>query len=66
MYLRSLKQIVEGISADLGFENLQYLRLEHREVNGERVFGPANGAIGWQLPFSHDNPANGGRGSNVL
>jgi len=48
-YLRSLKQIVEGILADLGFKNLQYLWFEYREVNGERVFGPANGAIWWQI-----------------
>ena len=49
VYLRSLKQIVEGILADLGFKNLQYLWFEYREVNGERVFGPANGAIWWQI-----------------
>ena len=49
VFLRSLKHIVEGILADLGFENLQYLWFEYREVNGERVFGPANGAIWWQI-----------------
>ena len=52
-YLRSLKQIVEGILADLGFKNLQYLWFEYREVNGERVFGPANGAIWWQITVRH-------------
>jgi hypothetical protein len=52
-YLRSLKQIVEGIFADLGFKNLQYLWFEYREVNGERVFGPANGAIWWQITVRH-------------
>jgi hypothetical protein len=49
LYLRSLKQIIEGILAELGFRNLQYLWFEYREVNGERVFGPANGAIWWQI-----------------
>ena len=28
---------------------LQFLWFEYREVNGERVFGPANGAIWWQI-----------------
>ena len=49
VYLRSLRQIVEGILADLGFKNLQYLWFEFREENGERVFGLANGAIWWQI-----------------
>jgi hypothetical protein len=48
-YLRSLKHIVEDILADLGFQNLQYLWFEYREVNGERRYGPANGAIWWQI-----------------
>ena len=47
--MRSLKEIIEGILADLGFRNLQYLWFKYREVNGERVFGPANGAIWWQI-----------------
>ena len=47
VFLRSPKQIVEGIWADLGFKNLQYLWFEYREVNSERVFGPADGAIWW-------------------
>ena len=47
--MRSLKQIVEDILADLGFGNLQYLWFEYREVNGERRYGPANGAIWWQI-----------------
>ena len=46
-YLRSLKQIVEDILADLGFGNLQYLWFEYQEVNGEHRYGPANGAIWW-------------------
>ena len=49
VYLRSLKQIVEGILADLGFRNRQYLYFEYREKNGERMFGPANGGIWWQI-----------------
>ncbi len=49
MYLRSLKQIVEGNLTDLGFKNLQYLWFKYHEVNGERVFEPANGAIWWQI-----------------
>ena len=49
LYLRSLRQIIEGIFAYLGFRNLQYLWFEYQEVAGERVFGPANGAICWQV-----------------
>ena len=45
LYLRSLRQIIQGILAYLGFRNLQYLWFEYREVDGERVFGPVNGAI---------------------
>ena len=41
------------ILTDLGFKNLQYLWFEYREVNGERVFGPANGAIWWQITVRH-------------
>jgi hypothetical protein len=49
VYLRSLKQLVEGILTDLGFKNLQYLWFKYREVNGERVLEPANGEIWWQV-----------------
>jgi hypothetical protein len=49
VYLRSLKQKVEGILTDLGFKNLQYLWFKYREVNGERVPEPANGVIWWQI-----------------
>ena len=45
LYLRSLRQIIEGILAYLGFRNIQYLWFEYREVDGERAFGPANGTI---------------------
>ncbi len=48
-YLRTLKLIIQDILADLGFENLQYLWFEYQEVNGERRYGPANGAIWWQI-----------------
>ena len=48
-YLRSLKHIVEDICADVGFKDRQYLWFEYQEVNGERLFGPANGAIWWQI-----------------
>jgi hypothetical protein len=49
VFLRSLKQIVEGILADIGFKDRQYLWFEYRQMNGERLFGPANGAIWWQI-----------------
>ena len=49
VYLRSLRQIIEGILADLGFRDLLYLWFEYQEVDGERVFGRANGAIWWQI-----------------
>ncbi len=49
MFLRSLRLIIEWILADAGFRELQYLRFEYRKVDGERVFGPANGAIWWQI-----------------
>ncbi len=48
-YLRTLKLIIQDILADLGFENLQYLWFEYQEVNGERRYGPANGAIWLQI-----------------
>jgi hypothetical protein len=48
-HVRSLKHLVEGILPNLGFKNLQYLWFEYRQVNGERVFGPANGAIWGQI-----------------
>ena len=41
--------MIEGILADLGFRDLQYLWFEYREVDGERVFGPANGATWWRI-----------------
>ena len=49
VFLRSLRHIIEGILADIGFRDLLYLRFECQEVAGERVFGRANGAIWWQI-----------------
>jgi hypothetical protein len=37
------------ILTDLGFKNLQYFWFKYREVNGECVLEPANGAIWWQI-----------------
>ena len=37
LYLRSLRQIIEGILAYLGFRNLQYLWFEYREVDGDSL-----------------------------
>ncbi len=48
-YLRTLKLTIQDILVDLGFENLQYIWFEYQEVNGERRYGPANGAIWWQI-----------------
>jgi hypothetical protein len=48
-YLRTLKLIIQGFLADLGFENLQYLWFEYQDVNGERRYGPADGAIWWRI-----------------
>jgi hypothetical protein len=45
VFLRSLRQIAEGILADLRFENIQYLWSEFKEKSGQHIFGPANGAI---------------------
>ncbi len=47
--LRSLTQIVVGILADIGFKDRQYLWFEYRQKNGKNLFGPANGAIWWQI-----------------
>jgi hypothetical protein len=50
-------QTVEDILTDLGVKNLQDLWFKYREVNGERVLEPANGANWWQIttvcPDSH-------------
>ena len=56
LYLRSLRQIIEGwdicISIYLSFDILNIsldLWFEYREMDGKRVFRPANGAIWWQI-----------------
>jgi hypothetical protein len=49
LYLRSLRQIIEDLLRHHGYRNLQYLHFEYRECNGERIFGPANGGIWWQI-----------------
>ena len=48
-YLRSLQRIIEDLVAHLGYRNLQHLHFEYKEVDGERVFGAANGGIWWQI-----------------
>ena len=42
-YLRSLQRIIEDLVAHLGYLNLQHLHFEYKEIDGERVFGAANG-----------------------
>ena len=48
-YLRSLRRIIEDLVAHLGYRNLQHLHFEYKEIDGERVFGAANGGIWWQI-----------------
>jgi hypothetical protein len=48
-YLWSLRRIIEDLVAHLGYLNLQHLHFEYKEVDGERVFGAANGGIRWQI-----------------
>jgi hypothetical protein len=49
LYLRTLRQIIEDLLRHLGYRDLQYLHFEYRECNGERIFGPANGGLWWQI-----------------
>ena len=49
IYLRSLRRIIEDLVAHLGYRNLQHLHFEYKEIDGERVFGAANGGIWWQI-----------------
>jgi hypothetical protein len=53
LYLRSLRHIVEDLIAEMGYQNLQYLHFEYREVDGKRMFGAANGGIWWQITVRH-------------
>jgi hypothetical protein len=49
LYLRTQRQIIEDLLRHLGYRDLQYLHFEYRECNGERIFGPANGGLWWQI-----------------
>ena len=49
LYLRTLRQIIEDLLRHLGYRDLHYLHFEYRECNGERIFGPANGGLWWQI-----------------
>jgi hypothetical protein len=49
VYLRSLRHIIEDLLRHLGYRDLQYLHFEYREMHGERMFGPANGGLWWQI-----------------
>ena len=41
--------IVEDLVADVRFNGYQSLSFELLEQNGERVFGPANSGVWWQI-----------------
>ena len=49
VYLRSLREIVKDLLQHFGYRDLQYLHFEYREIDGERMFGSANGGIWWQI-----------------
>ena len=49
LYVRNLRHIIEDLLRHLGYRDLQYLHFEYREMNGECIFGPANGGIWWQI-----------------
>ena len=49
VYLRSLRHIIADLLRHLGYRDLQYLHFEYKEMHGERIFGPANGGIWWQI-----------------
>ncbi len=49
LYVRNLRHIIEDLLLHLEYRDLQYLHFEQREINGERIFGPANGDIWWQI-----------------
>jgi hypothetical protein len=49
VHLRSLRLKIEGMLVDLGFRDHLYLQFEYRVVDGEHVFGPADGAMWWQI-----------------
>ena len=47
--LRNLTVIVEDLLADLRFNGFRFLLFEILEQNGQRVFGPANSGVWWQI-----------------
>ena len=49
LYLRNLIMIVEDLVADPRYNGFQYLSFELLERNGQRVFGPANSGVWWQI-----------------
>ena len=51
VYVWTLRHITEDLLRHLGYRDLQYLhfQVEYRECNGERIFGPANGGLWWQI-----------------
>jgi hypothetical protein len=49
VYFRLLRQIIADLLRHLGYRDLQYLHFEYKEMHGERIFGPANGGIWWQI-----------------
>jgi len=49
LYLRNLAKIIEDLLADLRYRGYQYLSFKLLERNGQRVFGPANSGVWWQI-----------------
>ena len=41
--------IIEDLVSDVRYNGHQYLSFELLERNGERVFGPANSGVWWQI-----------------
>ena len=49
LYLWNLTVIVEDLVADVRFNGCQHLSFELLERNGQRVFGPSNSEVWWQI-----------------
>ena len=49
LYLRNLTVNVEDLVADVQYNGYQSLSFELLERNAERVFGPANSGVWWQI-----------------
>ncbi len=49
LYVRNLRHIIKDLLLHIGYRDLQYLHFEYREMNGKRMFGPANGGIWRQI-----------------